>query len=129
MLEFKQQRNDEFYRLCKQIIAKSKTPVNIRQTIKCAIHTPATSFFISETRIAKIIRAPLTDCPKSEAKANLFNMIKHLYFEEKMTHPQMSAEAIAKNIIFYRSAPRFYISQATALNIFYNELNKRKLTL
>jgi len=98
----------------------------MHQIIKCAIYTPATSFFLSETRIARIIRASQEECPKSDAKAALFNMIKHLYFEEKMTHPQMSAEAIAKNIIFYKQAPRFYISQSTALNIFYNELNKRK---
>ena len=128
MLEFKQQRNNEFYSVCKQIIDKSDH-VNIRHIIKCAVFNTASSFFLSETRIAKIIRAPLTECPKSEAKANLFNMIKRLYFEEKMTHPQMSAEAIAKNIIFYRSAPRFYISESTAINIFYNELNKRKLAL
>ena len=126
MLESKQHRNAEFYRICKQIISKSKAPVTMQHIIESALSTPATSFFLSENRIAKIIRAPQEECPKSESKAALFNMIKHLYFEEKMTHPQMSPEAIAKNIIFYRTAPRFYISEATALNIFYSELNKRK---
>ena len=126
MLEFKQQRNAEFYRTCKKLINRSGGTETLRQITGRAVREPATSFFISENRIARIIRSGGEACPRSEAKAALFHAIKHLYFELKTVHPEMSPEAIAGNIIFYRQAPRFYISEATALNIYYSELDRRK---
>jgi len=125
-LEHKQKRDDEFYNTLKKVISCSGERLTLIEAIRQTISKPASSFFLSERRIGDIIRAKETDVPKSSSKAELFSEIRKRYNKIKNDCPQMRSETIAKHIIAYESAPRFYISVSRGLSIYCNKLHERK---
>ena len=124
--EFKEQRDAEFFEAYKKAVKEANGNISLREAIHTAIMTPASSFFISELRIGRIIRASEADAPKSKDKAELFHAIRRRYKHIHANYPNMRPETIAKNFISAQTAPRFYISVARGINIYCTELKRRR---
>jgi hypothetical protein len=126
MIEYKDLRDKEFFEACKKAISESTGHIHLSQIVERVILSPASSFFLSERQYGRIVRAKSTNVPRSKAGAELFYEIRRRYRQIKLNYPNMHAETIAKNFIAYQAAPRFYISVARGLIIYYSFLKKKK---
>ena len=134
--EFKQQRDAEFYDACRKAIKESSGRILLRDIIKKAILSPASSYFLTERRIGDILRRHPAgdlcccyvrhDYPKSGSKRLLATRLFERWMNLRAEHNALSAEAAAKTFIAHEPAPRFYISEARGINIYYAELHRRK---
>ncbi|MDR2917852.1 MAG: hypothetical protein LBV72_00595 [Tannerella sp.] len=123
-MEYREDRDKEFLKACKNILKESGECLSVIELVKKAIHTPASSFFISEREIGKIIREERGN-PRSDAKSEMHHVIKRRHNKMKENFPNSKAEGIAK-IIAYQEAPRFYITESTARKLYYQLKKKRK---
>ncbi len=123
--EQKSRRNAEFYKRCVEILKKHPTVIALKDAIELAVMSPASSYFISEKWMAEIIRSNKQP-PRWTAKKALFHDIKERSRQLKLKHPDKKPETIAKRILIFEKAPRFYFSLGRAKNIYYEQLRKRR---
>jgi hypothetical protein len=126
MVEYRESRDREFYEACRRGIKNARGRIDLSEIVRNVIHSPASSFFLSERQYGRIIRAKEHDMPRSESGAALFNEIRALYKKIRISYPNMSMEAISRDIISVQGAPRFYISVARGMNIYYSTFKRIK---
>jgi hypothetical protein len=69
-MEYKKERDKEFLQTCEKIRKAAGRYISVRETVKKAVRTPATSFFISEREFGKIIRDKKRPPPIPKQKPN-----------------------------------------------------------
>ena len=120
-MEFKKERDYEFFKACEVIRKESKEYISVSEIARLAIETKASSFFLSEREIGKIIQEKRDHVPKSKAKAELYWMIRRRYRQIKANYPNMRIGNIIKHIAL-SGAPRFYITESSARDLYYQLL-------
>ncbi|MDR1097299.1 MAG: hypothetical protein LBL57_04120 [Tannerella sp.] len=124
-MEYKKERDKEFLQTCEKIRKAAGRYISVRETVKKAIRTPATSFFISEREFGKIIRDKRRHTPHSKAKAELYREIRRRYKKLKSNYPNAKTENLARQIA-YQSAPGFYLTESSAKNLYYKLLKPKQ---
>ena len=127
MFENKNQRDADFYEQCKQIILNDMGYTTLKQAINQAITMSAKSYYITDGRISRIIHSK--SVPLSKVKRLLFYHLKRLYIEYNKIENGITVSEVSRIISSSQCAPRYYITQASAKRIYYNELKRRKLRL
>ena len=126
-LEYQPQRDAEFFEAIKKAVNKAEGRITLKQAIESAIMTPTSSFFLTDRRIAEIIRNFGSDPPPvSDAKRKQHIELWTRYLVLQNIHRNLTAEEIAKTYIAHQPASRFFISPARAVNIYCNELRRRQ---
>jgi hypothetical protein len=124
-LEYRKERDREFLLSCEKVRRNTNGYISVRNIVKQAIHTSASSFFISEREFGKIIRDKKNHTPRSKAKAALYTEIRRRYRRLKASFPNIGIESLARRIA-YQEAPRFYITEESAKNLYYRLLKNKK---
>lgn len=128
-LFYQQERDQNFFEQCEQIrdsYNERNEYISVGEIARQAIMTQADSFYISERECAKIIyraKQGIKSYTKSEAKRALYEEIERRYHIIQEKHPDMLVPSIAK-IIIEEPAPRFYITKARAVSLYYSLLNQ-----
>ncbi len=123
-LVYLEERNADFLNVCERIRKENKH-LSVTEIAKLAVYENAESFYIDSMQYLKIIQlmrcsADITNirCVKKE----LYNELFRLYWEIKKANPTFSTWKIAKMLNDY-PAPRFYMSEITAIKTYYNGLH------
>ena len=126
-MEFKEERDYEFLKVCENIRKSSKEYISTKNIAIRAIQSNAPSFFLSERELWKIIREKekINQIPKSEIKAELHRTIRRRYRQLKLAFPNMKIGKIIQSLAL-ASAPRFYITEARAVTLYYQLLKQKK---
>jgi hypothetical protein len=124
-LYYQQERNNDFFSVCERIRKETKGYVSVEKIAIQAVYNKAELFYLPAREIAKIIRGKKFDQnTKSPAKAELYKELKRRY---ELLNPQGKTDcAVVSRMIEIQSAPRFYISESRAVNLYYQLLKSKK---
>lgn len=114
------ERNSNFYKICEKIRKETKEYISVKDIASKAVKTPTESFYLCSHSIVIIIME--RKCGKSlpkGIKGELHKEIFSRYWEIKKQNPSLCVNRIAKIIEEQHSAPRFYLSNATATSLYY----------
>lgn len=129
MLFYLDERNLDFYNACEKVRSKYKgIYLSVSEITRLAINTPAESFYLLPKECMKIINKAINNEPinlKHESKVELHKEIGRRYFQLAEENQGLKPYEIAK-VISDQAAPRFYISEKTANEIYYKMVKKRK---
>lgn len=124
---YKKERDRDFFEVCEKL--RGKGYIRVVDLVSKAILHPAQSFYISEDRIARIIRASNigvdlipTSCHRkvNEVKVQLY---KDIMYEVNKLDQSLPINIQAREIEFM-PAPRFYFSVSMGATIYYSYLKK-----
>ena len=121
-LFYREERDRDFFEACEQVRAREGFS-SVFATVSQAIHRPARSFYIHPRGYSSIIRENGKRLPRNKIKKALHLDILHRYRELKKENPGSSVSQII-GMIESQSAPRFYISERRAEDIYYALLKK-----
>lgn len=96
----------------------------VADMVAIAIRRPARSFYLHPREYSKIIKKGRCHLPNNRIKRDLHLEILHRHDEIKAHSPHLKTHEIAR-IIEDQEAPRFYISEKRAVNLYYDLLKKR----
>lgn len=129
MLFYLNERNIDFYNACKKVRDKYKgNYLSVSEITRLAILTPAESFYLLPKECIKIINKAINNEPinlRHESKIELHKEICRRYFQLSKENTELKPYEIAK-IISDQNAPRFYISEKTAKEIYYKMVKDKK---
>ena len=126
-LYYQQERNADFFRVCELIRKENKDYVSTSDIAKKAVYKNAEMFYLPANEIADIInrwKRGLEFTVKSTAKQELYKEIIKRH-KEIDTDGKMDCVMIAK-MIEIQPAPRFYITEARAVSLYYELLKNNK---
>lgn len=122
MLFYLDERNLDFHKACEKVRGRYKgIYLSVSEITRLAINTPAESFYLLPKECMKIINKAINNEPinlKHESKIELHKEIGRRYSQLSEEKPELKPYEIAK-IISDQDAPRFYISEKTAKEIYY----------
>jgi hypothetical protein len=123
---FKEHRDRDFFTLCEVVRKEVKSPLSISEIALKAVHREAQSFYLSEREYVRIYRKArlMPDC-RSEIRNEMYREIQRRFLEEKRKNPGLNHFQIAR-IIGEQTAPRFYISDGRAIQLYYSLLKYMK---
>ena len=121
-LFYREDRDSDFFNVCEQVRIEHGY-ISVSQIVAKAILKPANSFYIHRREYASIIKRNGSLLPRNEIKRLLHLEILNRFHEIKENNPDMCILDITK-IISEQKAPRFYISQRRAEDIYYDLLKK-----
>lgn len=125
---FQEERDRNFFLACENI-RKDKSYLSAADIAKQAVYTETNSFYLSYKECAKIInryRKGKMVIADSSAKRELHEEIIKQYSVIESKTPGMRATDIAQ-IILSNKAPRFYITETRAANLYYELLKNKSL--
>jgi histone H3/H4 len=123
-LYYQQERNADFFNVCERIRKEEKGYISVACIARRAVYSKAELFYLPAREIARIIRFKSKVKVSSSAKAELYREIEAR--AGKMNEGgHMNCETIAR-IIEIQLAPRFYITEARAVSLYYELLKKNK---
>lgn len=114
ILIFKEDRDKEFFNLCMKI--KQGTNLSVDEVVQKAIDSPATSFFLTYDGFRRIV---YHKGDVSDSKKELYKTIKRLYEKHKCENMKETFKRIDE-----LPAPRFYMSKARAISLYYELIKK-----
>lgn len=123
-LFYKEERDRDFFRACELVRSKNISNISVSQIISKAIIMPAKSFYLHPREYSNIIRGNRKNLPKNFIKRELHLEIICRCNAIKMENPELKISSVAK-IIENQSAPRFYISERRAIDLYYELLKKQ----
>lgn len=127
-LFYQQERNVDFFNACEEVHKQQgKEYLSAAEVAKRAIHCEAQSFYLLDKEIAKIIYRYVNQISfniRSEAKKAQYKEIMRRYYQLHYQHPQYNIPKIA-SIIANQKAPRFYITENTAIILYYKLLGDK----
>jgi hypothetical protein len=121
-LFYREDRDSDFFNACEQVRSE-ETNLSVSGIVSKAILRPAKSFYLHRREYSDIIRKNGVGLPKNEIKKLLHLEILERYRNLKNENPGTGVLEITK-IIAGQSAPRFYISERRAEDIYYELLKK-----
>ncbi|MDR0823890.1 MAG: hypothetical protein LBN74_02275 [Prevotella sp.] len=121
-LFYREDRDSDFFNACEQVRNK-ETNLSVSEIVSKAILHPAKSFYLHRREYSAIIKRNGMKLPKNEIKKLLHLEILKRSRKIKNENPGIDIFWITK-IIAEQSAPRFYISERRAEDIYYELLKK-----
>lgn len=122
---YKPERDKEFFDTCEEIRGQTKDYQSVEDIARKAIVRSASCFFLTQKQIACIIqqmrccRPPNYGVILKERDKEIFSR----YWELKKQNHTFSVNKIA-GIIEFQQAPRYYITYARAVSLYYELLKK-----
>ena len=113
---------------CEQVRKERPGYIPVREIARMAIARQAPSFYISRKEIKRIVkktREGIRPAFASRSRNELYNEIASRAGTIEKTAPGIPAGKVA-DIIMSQTAPRFYISEARAVDVYYGILNRKK---
>lgn len=120
-LFYEEDRNTDFIMTCEKVRQEEGSHLSVAEIVAKAILKPAQSFYVHINVYRRIIRNNGEKLPSNSVSKKLYQEVLRLVKHIKNEYPNMSQTDIAK-ILSDKSAPRFYISQARAMNIYYDSM-------
>ena len=121
-LFYREDRDSDFFNACEQVRSEEAN-LSVSEIVSKAILRPAKSFYLHRREYSAIIRKNGIELPKNEIKKLLHLEILERYRQLKEESPGIDVLDITK-IIAEQKAPRFYISERRAEDIYYALLKK-----
>jgi type II secretory ATPase GspE/PulE/Tfp pilus assembly ATPase PilB-like protein len=123
VLFYREERDEDFFNVCESVRAKN-TRLSIIEIARKAILRPAKSFYLHPREYSYIIRLNGNRLPKNVLKRELHNEILKRFKAQ-------NAKAISSfiKVLSQQEAPRFYISESRAANLYYDLLKKQRKIL
>jgi hypothetical protein len=123
---FKEHRDRDFFTICEAVRKEAKSCLSVSETAREAVHREAPSFYLSEREYVRIYRKArlMPDC-RSEIRNEMYREIRRRFLEEKRKNPGLNHFRIAR-IVGEQTAPRFYISEGRAVQLYYSLLKYMK---
>jgi hypothetical protein len=123
---FKELRDRDFFNLCETIRKETGGSMSVSAIARIAVHRGAKSFYLSEREYARVYcRARRMPECKSEVKNEMYREIRYRFLKVKRECPGLCHAQIAR-LVGEQTAPRFYISEGSAVQLYYRLLRKRK---
>lgn len=128
-LFYQEERNEDFFAVCERIREennKKDSYESVTQIAQRAVMCEAGSFYISPNWIEKIVNSVRRGKPftaRSGAKLELYRDVEKLYKQLYAENPRIRMREIIDRISD-APAPRFYISEARAVSLYYELLGK-----
>jgi hypothetical protein len=127
-LYFKEYRDRDFFKLCETVRKEAASYLSVSQIARIAVQREAQSFYLSEREYVRIYRKTrLTPECKSRIKNEMYREIRNRFLKVKRENPGMNHFQIAR-IVGEQKAPRFYISEESAIQLYYRLLKQYNLT-
>ncbi len=123
-LFYKDDKNRDFLLACEAVRVESGYHMSVADIVSLAILRPAKSFYLHPREYSKIIKGSGRCLPDNYLKRALHLEILRRHDEIKLRFPTLKTHEIAK-IIENQQAPRFYISEKRAANLYYDLLKKK----
>jgi hypothetical protein len=114
-----EERNADFYSVCKKVIESDNEGLNNSQVAACAALLPAKSFYLMPRQIKYIISND--KLPVGSVQQTKYLHIRKLARELLTTDPSLTIAQLA-NIIAEHEAPSFYLQPKYAAVLFYSLL-------
>jgi hypothetical protein len=125
-LYFKEHRDRDFLEVCETVRKETAGYLSVSETARIAVRREAQSFYLSEREYVRIYRkARLMPVCRNEVKNRMYGEIRNRFLKEKRKNPGLNHFQIAR-IIGEQAAPRFYISDGRAIQLYYRLLKKSK---
>jgi hypothetical protein len=121
-LFYREDRDVDFLNVCEQVRSEGKG-LSTSDIVSKAILRPAKSFYLHRREYSTIIRKNGNRLPNNHIKRRMHLDILERYQNLKKNNPNMDASEGSK-IIAEQSAPRFYISERRAEDIYYQSFKK-----
>lgn len=122
---FREERDSDFLEVCERVHSENKR-LSVSDVAKIAVYLPAPSFYLTIRELAKIINR----IRKGEKKSTylsaklMYDEIENMMYQIK-GHEKLSAYEIAR-LIDAEPAPRFYMSETRAANVYYECLKSQR---
>lgn len=120
-LFYEDDRNADFIRTCEKVRQEEGAHLSVSQIVSKAILKPAQSFYVHINVYRRIIRNNGEKLPSNKVSRKLYQEVLKVAKEIQAEHPDLSQTEVAR-MLSDRPAPRFYISQARAINIYYDSM-------
>ena len=121
-LFYREDRDSDFFNACEQVRSE-ESHLSVSEIVSKAILRPAKSFYLHRREYSSIIRKNGKQLPNNKIKKLLHLEILEMYRSMKEENPCMDVLEITK-LIAEQPAPRFYISERRAEDIYYELLKK-----
>ena len=121
-LFYREDRDSDFFNACEQVRSE-ESHLSVSEIVSKAILRPAKSFYLHCREYSSIIRKNGKQLPNNKIKKLLHLEILERYRSMKEENPCMDVLEITK-LIAEQPAPRFYISERRAEDIYYELLKK-----
>jgi hypothetical protein len=123
VLFYREERDADFFNAC-ELVRVRNGHLSIVAITKEAILMPAKSFYIHPREYSDIIRTGGKRLPENAIRRELHLEIMRRF--KRLTTDLSLPASSAIHIISRQTAPRFYISESRAVNLYYMLMKKRK---
>ncbi|GAB6123860.1 hypothetical protein [Dysgonomonas termitidis] len=121
-LFYEEDRNKDFLQACEAVRKEEGTRLTVSGIASKAIYKKAGSFYIHYRVYMKIISNNGNNLPKNEISRQLHTEV--LKRAKEIMQQNNYTPAQAAKILSEQQAPRFYISEARAISLYYKLLGK-----
>jgi hypothetical protein len=121
-LFYEEERNADFLQVCETVRKEEGARLTVSAIASKAIYKTARSFYIHQRAYMKIIRNDGNNLPKNEVARQLHTEV--LERAKEIMEQNNCTLAQAAKILSEQQAPRFYISEARAISLYYKLLGK-----
>jgi hypothetical protein len=124
-LYFKEDRDRDFFGVCETVRKEAEGYISVSRIARIAVRREAQSFYLSEKEYVRIYRKArlMPEC-KSEVKNEMYREIRNRFLRIKRENPGLNHFQIAR-IVDRQKAPRFYLADGSAVNLYYKLLRVR----
>jgi len=124
---FKENRDIDFLKACNTVRQNTHGYISASDIARKALYTETESFYILPRRLSRIIymaQKGTLPISESEPKNEFYKEVQKRYHELSQVYKNRSILGIAK-IIAEQKAPRFYMSEARAIDLYYEMMRKK----
>jgi hypothetical protein len=128
-LHFKEHRDRDFFNVCEKMRKESGAYLSVSGIARQAVFHEAQSFYLSKKEYVRIFHKarvyPRPASCKRDVKNEMYREIRSRFLETKCENPRLSHSRIAE-VISGQTAPRFYMTEESAVGLYYRLLKELK---
>lgn len=122
-LFYREDRDIDFMNACEKVRQESNEHLSVAEIVRKAILQPAKSFYLRPREYGDIVRRAKKKLPKREVTKELYTEILNRYNTLRKEYPSLKNQDINK-MLSEQTAPRFYISEARGILLYYELMKK-----
>lgn len=122
-LFYREDRDIDFMNACEKVRQESDEHLSVAEIVRKAILQPAKSFYLRPREYGDIVRRAKKKLPKREVTKELYTEILNRYNTLREEYPSLKNQDINK-MLSEQTAPRFYISEARGILLYYELMKK-----
>lgn len=122
-LFYREDRDIDFMNACEKVRQESNEHLSVAEIVRKAILQPAKSFYLRPREYGDIVRRAKKKLPKREVTRELYAEILNRYNTLREEYPSLKNQDINK-MLSEQVAPRFYISEARGILLYYELMKK-----